>query len=133
MQYKFITVNFRWNSFEESLLNSDLVLSMAGTATEQATGLNKPIIQIEGYGPQFTKSFANAQRRLLGKYIFCVTKYNSKKEKIDKTANLIIRILYLINLDKNFLMSCKENAKKRIGDINSSDEMVVDINNIINK
>jgi len=41
--------------------------------------------------------------------------------------------LYLINLDKNFLMSCKENAKKRIGDINSSDEMVVDINNIINK
>ena len=133
MQYKFITVNFRWNSFEESLLNSDLVLSMAGTATEQATGLNKPIIQIEGDGPQFTKSFANAQRRLLGKYIFCVTKYNSKKEKIDKTANLIIRILYLINLDKNFLMSCKENAKKRIGDINSSDEMVVDINNIINK
>ncbi len=132
MQYQFITVNFKWNSFEESLLNSDLVLSMAGTATEQAVGLNKPIIQIEGYGPQFTKLFADAQRRLLGKYIFCVTQYKSVKEKIEKTSNLIIKILYLINLDKNFLISCKENAKQRIGDINSSDTMAFNINNIIN-
>ena len=43
---------------------------MAGTATEQAIGLAKPVIQIEGKGPQFTKSFAEAQRRLLGRYVF---------------------------------------------------------------
>ena len=132
MNHKFITVNFKWNSFEESLLNSDLVISMAGTATEQAVGLHKPIIQVEGYGPQFTKLFADAQRRLLGRYIFCITKYKTKKEKIEKTSNLIIKILYLINLDKNFLKSCKENSKQRIGDINSSDKMAIDIDNIIN-
>ena len=43
---------------------------MAGTAAEQAIGLGKPVIQIEGKGPQFTKSFAEAQRLLLGKNVF---------------------------------------------------------------
>ena len=133
MQYKFITVNFRWNSFEESLLTSDLVLGMAGTATEQAVGLNKPVIQIEGAGPQFTKLFADAQRRLLGKYIFCVTKYKNKKEKIEKTSELIIKILYFISLDKNFLKSCKENSKQRIGEIHSSNRIAIDIDYIIDK
>ena len=133
MQYKFITVNFKWNSFEESLLNSDLVIGMAGTATEQAVGLNKPVIQIEGAGPQFTKLFADAQRRLLGKYIFCVTKYKNKKEKIEKTSELIIKILYFISLDKNFLKSCKENSKQRIGEINSSNRLAIDIDHIIDK
>ena len=133
MQYKFITVNFRWNSFEESLLTSDLVLGMAGTATEQAVGLNKPVIQIEGAGPQFTKLFADAQRRLLGKYIFCVTKYKNKKEKIEKTSELIIKILYFISLDKNFLKSCKENSKQRIGEIHSSNRVAIDIDYIIDK
>jgi len=49
---------------------------MAGTAAEQAIGLGKPVIPIEGKGPQFTKSFAEAQRRLLGKYVFCASNYN---------------------------------------------------------
>ena len=132
MQYKFIIVKFKWNSFEKSLINSDLVISMAGTATEQAVGLNKPVIQMEGYGPQFTKLFADAQRRLLGKYIFCVTQYKSKKEKIEKTSELIIKIIYFMKLDKNFLISCKKNAQQRIGEVNSS-KLAIDINNIINK
>ena len=68
----------------------------------------------------------------LGKYIFCVTKYKTKKEKIDKTADLIIKILYLMNLDKNFLFSCKENAKQRIGEIKYSDRIIYDINQKIN-
>ena len=78
-QYKFINVNFYWNSFEQVMLKSTFVISMAGTATEQAIGLAKPVIQIEGKGPQFTKSFADAQRRLLGKYVFCATNYKSKR------------------------------------------------------
>ncbi len=133
MKYKFITVNFKWKSFEEIIFNSDLVVSMAGTATEQAVGLNKPVVQIEGYGPQFTKLFADAQRRLLGEYVFCETKYLNKKEKVDKTASLIIRILYLIHLDKNFLISCQKNAYQRIGGISFSHQLTYDMNNIINK
>ena len=32
-KYKFIKVNFHWNSFEEVLVKSKFVVSMAGTAT----------------------------------------------------------------------------------------------------
>ena len=131
MKYKSIVVYFRWNSFEEILFNSDLVLSMAGTATEQAVGLNKPVIQIEGYGPQFTKSFAEAQRRLLGKYIFCITQYKNKKEKIEKTTDLIIKILYFMRLNNNFLIDCKKSSQQRIGGRGFSSKMVSDISNII--
>ena len=41
-------------------------LSNAGTATEQITGLGIPSFSIPGAGPQFTKSFAKRQSRLLG-------------------------------------------------------------------
>ncbi len=41
-------------------------LSNAGTATEQITGLGVPSISLPGAGPQFTKSFAKRQSRLLG-------------------------------------------------------------------
>ena len=58
---------------------------MAGTAAEQAIGLGKPVIQIEGKGPQFTKSFAEAQRRLLGKYVFCATNFKDKNDQINQT------------------------------------------------
>jgi len=133
MKHKFITVKFTSNSFEDSLYNSDLVISMAGTATEQAVGLNKPIIQIEGKGPQFTKVFAEAQRRLLGESIFCVTNYRNKKEQIKKTASLIIKIMYLIKLDKKFLIACKNNAYQRSGGIISSNGLTDDINYIINQ
>ena len=133
MKYKFSTVKFRWNSFEEILFNSDLVISMAGTATEQAVGLNKPVIQIEGKGPQFTKIFAEAQRRLLGESTICVTKYKNKKEQIEKTASLIIKIIYLLKLDEKFLIHCKNNAYKRSAGVLSSSQLTADINHIINK
>ncbi len=129
MKYKSTIVSFRWNSFSESLYKSNLVISMAGTATEQAVGLNKPVIQIEGYGPQFTKSFAEAQRRLLGEYVFCITKYKSKKEKLEKTSDLIIKIIYLMRLNKKFLISCTQNSLQRIGDRKSTNRIATDINN----
>ncbi|MEB3184441.1 MAG: lipid-A-disaccharide synthase-related protein [Cyanobacteriota bacterium] len=62
-----------WGRFAEILGRADLVLSMAGTATEQAVGLAKPVLQLAGRGPQFTEGFAEAQRRLLGPGLFCAT------------------------------------------------------------
>lgn len=53
------------------LHSSDLLLAMAGTATEQAVGLGKPVLQLAGAGPQFTEGFAEAQRRLLGPAVSC--------------------------------------------------------------
>lgn len=58
------------NGFKECLDHADLVMAMAGTATEQAVGLGKPVITLPGPGPQFTPQFAAAQARLLGPSIF---------------------------------------------------------------
>ena len=123
----FIKIILNWNLFEEILYKSKFVISMAGTATEQAIGLAKPVIQIEGQGPQFTKSFAEAQRRLLGRYVFCVTEYKNKKDQINQTINLIIKVIYLIKIDKKFLSSCLDIANLRIGKSNACIKIVNDI------
>jgi uncharacterized protein (TIGR03492 family) len=127
-QYNSLVVNIYWNNFDKILLKSKCCISMAGTAAEQAIGLGKPVIQIEGKGPQFTKSFAEAQRRLLGKYVFCVSNYKDKNDQINQTIKLIIEVLYLIKLNKKFLISCNENAKKRIGENKACIKMVKDMN-----
>ena len=123
----FVTINFNWNSFEEILFKSMLVISMAGTAAEQAIGLAKPVIQIEGKGPQFTRTFADAQRRLLGNYVFCSTNYVNKQDQINQTINLILKVIYLIKLDKKFLSSCLDNANLRIGKSNACINIINDM------
>ena len=130
-QFGFISVKFKWDSFVEILNQSNLVISMAGTAAEQAIGCSKPVIQIEGDGPQFTKNFADAQRRLLGRFVFCVTRYKNKKDKINKTVDLIIKIIYLIKLDSKFLIDCQENSLKRIGPDGACTKLVEEINQYI--
>ena len=130
-QYKSLEVNIFWNNFDKVLLKSRCCISMAGTAAEQAVGLGKPVIQIEGKGPQFTKSFAEAQRRLLGKYVFCASNYQDKNDQINQTIKLIIQIIYLIKLNKKFLTSCNENAKKRLGESKACLKMVHDMNIVI--
>ena len=127
-QYKFLKVNLYWNYFDEILLKSRCCISMAGTAAEQAIGLGKPVIQIEGKGPQFTKSFAEAQRRLLGHYVFCATNFKNKNDQINQTINLIVKVIYLIKLNKKFLILCNENAKKRLGENKACIRMVDDVN-----
>jgi len=130
-KYKSLEVNIYWNNFEKILLKSRCCISMAGTAAEQAIGLGKPVIQIEGKGPQFTKSFAEAQRRLLGKYVFCASNYEDKNDQINKTIQLIIKVIYLIKLNKKFMISCNENAKQRLGENKACLKMVDDMNIVI--
>ena len=130
-QYKTLKVNLYWNNFDEILLKSRCCISMAGTAAEQSIGLGKPVIQIEGKGPQFTKTFAEAQRRLLGKYVFCASNYKDKNDQINQTIKLIIKVIYLIKLDKNFIISCNENAKKRLGENKACLNMVDDMDIVI--
>jgi len=130
-QHKSLVVNIYWNNFDKILLKSRCCISMAGTAAEQAIGLGKPVIQIEGKGPQFTKSFAEAQRRLLGKYVFCVSNYRDKNDQINQTIKLIIKVIYLIKLNKMFMVSCNKNAKKRLGEKEACLKMVDDMNSVI--
>ena len=130
-QYKSLIVNIYWNNFDKILLKSKCCISMAGTAAEQAIGLGKPVVQTEGKGPQFTKSFAEAQRRLLGKYVFCASNYKDKNDQLNQTIKLIIKVIYLIKLNKKFLISCNENAKKRLGENKACLKMVDDMNIVI--
>ena len=130
-QYKSLEVNIYWNNFDKILLKSRCCISMAGTAAEQAIGLGIPVIQIEGKGPQFTKKFAEAQRRLLGKYVFCASNYKDKNDQINQTIKLIIKVIYLIKLDKKFMISCNENAKKRLGENKSCLKIIDDMNIVI--
>jgi len=125
--YKSIRVFFKWNSFDNILSESDLAISMSGTAAEQVVGMSKPVIQVEGKGPQFTKTFAEAQRRLLGQHVYCFTNFSNKHEQIAGTIDLIIKIMYLMKLDNSFLKSCKENAKNRLGSKNATVEITTDI------
>ena len=54
------------NAFAALLHASGVALGTAGTANEQAVGLGKPTVAFPTNGPQFTSSFARAQKRLLG-------------------------------------------------------------------
>ena len=45
---------------------AEIGLANAGTATEQLVGLQIPVVSLPGKGPQFNKSFALRQSRLLG-------------------------------------------------------------------
>ena len=125
--YKSIKVFFNWNSFENILSKSDLAISMSGTASEQVVGMSRPVIQVEGKGPQFTRGFAEAQRRLLGQHVYCFTNFSSKNEQINGTIDLIIKIIYLMKLDNSFLKSCKENARNRLGNKNATLKITSDI------
>ena len=67
-----LRLHLHWSAFAEVLNQSDLLLSMTGTAAEQGVGLGKPVLQLVGQGPQFTPGFAEAQRRLLGPGVRCI-------------------------------------------------------------
>lgn len=76
------------HQFWEVLHRSDLLLAMAGTATEQAVGLGKPVLQVVGPGPQFTEGFADAQRRLLGPAVTCAPGPMGAASTLQETARM---------------------------------------------
>ncbi len=124
------SVNIHWHSFAPILQSSNILLAMAGTAAEQAIGLSKPVVQLPGRGPQFTPSFAEAQRRLLGPTIFCASrKFGNKRNFYHQTANLILD-LYQRKDDLELKRQCSEQAILRLG-TGGGTERIVD--SIVNK
>ena len=92
-------------------------LSNAGTATEQITGLGIPSVSLPGQGPQFTKSFAKRQSRLLGgSVIVC-----------DNKKNLLDNLAILIN-EKNHRLKQVKIGMKRMGKSGASKKIVDYIN-----
>ncbi|MBW4574458.1 MAG: lipid-A-disaccharide synthase-related protein [Aphanothece sp. CMT-3BRIN-NPC111] len=92
-------------AYNDCLLNADLAIAMAGTATEQFVGLGKPAIAIPGKGPQFTPAFAEAQSRLLGPSLIIV-------EQPTEVAGVVQQLLR----DPDRLQLIAKNGPRRMGE-----------------
>ena len=88
-----LQLRLSWGQFSSILQRADLVVAMAGTATEQAVGLGKPVLQLAGRGPQFTAGFAEAQRRLLGPAVRCVAGPPGQTSTVQRSAHLAAELL----------------------------------------
>ena len=92
-------------------------MSNAGTATEQITGLGVPSVSLPGAGPQFTKSFAKRQSRLLGGSVLVC----------DNKKNLIDNLEVLLN-KKDYRLEQVKIGMKRMGKKGASKKIVDHIN-----
>jgi len=124
-------INIYRDSFEQVVQSSTILLAMAGTATEQAVGLGKPVIQLPGKGPQFTSEFAEAQRRLLGPTVFCAEEnLKESKDLLLNTARLIVKLYSSIGKDSELASQCLMQAEMRLGRKGGSERIAESINNI---
>ncbi len=96
---------------------AEVGLSNAGTATEQIAGLGIPSLSLPGSGPQFTKSFAKRQSRLLGGSVLVC-----KNKKI-----LLKRLSLLLKGTVDSLEQAKI-GRKRMGESGASKKIVDAIN-----
>ncbi|ACI19153.1 lipid-A-disaccharide synthase-related protein [Dictyoglomus thermophilum] len=108
------------NLFNECLHQAQIGICMAGTATEQFVGLGKPAIAIPGKGPQYTKKFAYAQKRLLGPSLF-----------IAENPENVPEIFKKIYKNEKILKEVYENGRKRMGEKGASRRIAEKILNII--
>ncbi len=96
---------------------AEVGLSNAGTATEQITGLGIPSLSLPGSGPQFTKSFAKRQSRLLGGSVF-----------VCKNKKILLKRLSLLLSEKVYRLEQVKIGKKRMGNSGASKKILDSIN-----
>lgn len=102
-------VHLEYASFSRILHGSDLLIAMAGTATEQAVGLGKPVVTIPGQGPQFTRRFARLQRQLLGESVLVVEAPRTRLAKA--VSSTVWSVLH----DRTRLGMIGDNGRQRMG------------------
>ncbi len=96
---------------------AEVGLSNAGTATEQITGLGIPSLSLPGRGPQFTKSFAKRQSRLLGGSVL-----------VCKNKKFLLKQLSILLKTKVNRLEQAKIGKKRMGESGASKKIVDAIN-----
>ena len=96
---------------------AEVGLSNAGTATEQIAGLGIPSLSLPGHGPQFTKSFAKRQSRLLGGSVL-----------VCKNKKILLKRLSLLLKEKVERLEQSKIGKKRMGESGASKKIVDAIN-----
>ena len=92
-------------------------LSNAGTATEQIAGLGIPSLSLPGSGPQFTKSFAKRQSRLLGGSVM-----------VCKNKKILLKRLNLLLREKVHRLDQAKIGRQRMGESGASKKIVDSIN-----
>jgi uncharacterized protein (TIGR03492 family) len=113
-----LRLQLHWGRFATVLRGSDLVLSMTGTAAEQAVGLGLPVLQLVGGGPQFTAGFAEAQRRLLGPGVVCADGPAGNDTTLAASASLAAALLErqaATAADAHWREELRRLAEERIG------------------
>ena len=99
--------------FGDIINESIVIIGTSGTANEQAAGMGKAIFSFWGKGPQLTKKFLDAQKRLLGKSLFV----------FEPNPPLIAeKIVEVIN-DKKLLKEIEINGKMRMAGRGSIDKI----------
>ena len=124
-------VDVRRGQFASVLQAADVVISMAGTAAEQAVGLGKPVLQVAGQGPQFTASFAEAQRRLLGPGVFCAEGASGASETLSRSARMALDLLMRSRQDQSLQQLCRQQAENRLGADGGADRMAATIDALL--
>ncbi|MCT0212173.1 MULTISPECIES: lipid-A-disaccharide synthase-related protein [unclassified Synechococcus] len=122
-----LELRLHWGRFPAVLQQASLVLSMTGTAAEQAVGLGKPVIQLAGFGPQFTPAFAEAQRRLLGPSVVCSAGEPGTALSLAGTARLLQEQLEALGAGTSLANRCRANGLERIGGPGGSARMAEQI------
>jgi uncharacterized protein (TIGR03492 family) len=125
-----LCLHLHWGRFAAVVQQSDLLLSMTGTAAEQAVGLGKPVLQLVGFGPQFTPSFAEAQRRLLGPSLFCSDGEPGSEASLDGTARLAAELLDELRRPQ-LAERCRVNGRERIGGPGGAARMATEIERVL--
>lgn len=93
--------------FGDVVNEAKLIIGVSGTGNEQAAGMGKPVVGFWGKGPQITKKFMKAQKKLLGDALFL---YPPDPGLIAKE---IIRILDSPTLQENAARAGKERMSGR--------------------
>ena len=109
-----------WGQFTTLLPAAQVVVSMAGTASEQAVGLGKPVLQLAGHGPQFTVGFAEAQRRLLGPGVHCAEGDVDDPHTLIASAELLKQLL---ELPEATLKQLRQEGDQRLGQAGGTKRM----------
>jgi hypothetical protein len=118
-----LRLQLHWGRFPAVLRGCDLALSMTGTAAEQAVGLGKPVLQLEGGGPQFTAGFAEAQRRLLGPGVLCAPGGSGHAAASARLAAALLQRLDDPLQGRAWRVELAELGAQRIGRPGGSDRM----------
>ncbi|GJQ09237.1 hypothetical protein GpartN1_g1028.t1 [Galdieria partita] len=110
-----------FNEFSDCIHFSSVGIAMAGTATEQLVGIGRPVITIPGEGPQFTYSFAEAQKRLLGESVFF----------LEDASQVKVLLQELCTMSRTMRNKFVENGIRKLGKAGASKKIALDIVDII--